>query len=406
MFATHDPDILHDAQCTHINESIIILHAWYPHMLWEVWNRIATQLFQYQVLERFLSKEHRFAIMQLQTHPGLDSVYHLSTVHDLVLSPFTNYPFVHLKSLMWNQTASLYARGINKPESFYDTLSYPQRMRNYKPMYAQSGDSDCLCIAETFWCGFDSEMSKDVKQLSSIFDGLGQHEFGEFSWDMARWYKWYFVETYGAVTAEQLALKTKPRLMFIQRRSWKRPWADLDSTIRDCLAYAGQDFECVVVFFEDLSHIEAVRTMQLADILIGVHGSGLVNGMFMNERATLLEIIPSHGPDYIMDKKSNGGSIMTWVFKHVPQRHAWFPLRDEEQEHVNLRDWQKPFNVSWKRLEPVVQYLLETEHDFCDRVIPQHLRNIKFGVGRKAFNDKSPLYPYRPSCNYYEYLTM
>ena len=137
MYATYDPDIL-NGQCLMINESMIILHAWYPHMLWEVWNRIATQLFQYQVLEQFLSKEHRFAIMQLQTPDGLEHTYNLGTVHDLLLSPFTNYPFVHLKSLMWNQTHSLFERGITKHVQFYDILNYPERMAQYKPAYTQS----------------------------------------------------------------------------------------------------------------------------------------------------------------------------------------------------------------------------------------------------------------------------
>ena len=138
MYATFDKNILNDDKCLMINESMIILHAWYPHMLWEVWNRIATQLFQYQVLEQFLSKEHRFAIMQLQTPYGLEHVYDLGTVHDLLLSPFTNYPFVHLKSLMWNQTQSLYQYGITKYVKFYEIKDYPQRMTHYKPMYQHS----------------------------------------------------------------------------------------------------------------------------------------------------------------------------------------------------------------------------------------------------------------------------
>lgn len=404
MYATYDPLIVSNGECLMVNESMIILHAWYPHMLWEVWNRIATQLFQYQVLEQFLSKEHRFAIMQLQTPYGLDSVYNLGTVHDLLLSPFTNYPFVHLKSLMWNQTNSLYEYGITKHVKFYDILDYPERMTHYEPMYSPKGD--CTCIEETFWCGFDQDLKKDVKQIPSIFDGLGQHEFGEFSWDMARWYKWYFIKTYGTVPQHMVDKKTKPRLLFIQRRSWKRVWANLEQTVRDCTIASHGLFECIILYFEDISHIQAIWTMQLTDILIGIHGSGLVNGIFMNERATLLEIIPRHGPDYLFNKRSSGGSIMTWIYKYVPQRHAWFPLLDEEQVHFYMRDWQKPFNVTWQRLEPVIKYLLETPHDFCPKIIPKNLKDIDFGIGKKDFPVKSPLYPYRPSCNSYEYLTM
>lgn len=265
---------------------------------------------------------------------------------------------------------------------------------------------DCICFPETFWCGFDDKLERDVKQLPSIFDGLGQHEFGEFSWDMARWYKWYFLSTFGGVPDDMLKKKTKPRILFIQRRSWKRVWDNLNRTVADCNAASNGAFECEIIFFEDMSHIEAIWTMQLTDILVGIHGSGLVNAIFMEERATLLEVIPGHGPDYLFDRKSNGGSIMTWIFKHVPQRHAWFPLRDDEQEHHWQRDWQKPFNVTWERLEPVIDYLMETEHDFCPKMTPAHLERIKFAIGRKTFPEKSPLYPYRPSCNSYEYLTM
>eukprot|EP01083_Nonionella_stella_P202436 739544_1 len=148
--------------------------------------------------------------------------------------------------------------------------------------------------------------------------------------------------------------------------------------------------------------------MQLTDILIGIHGSGLVNGIFMNERATILEIIPKHGPDYLYNKRSKGGSgsIMTWIFARVPQRHSWFPLLDNEQIHVYMRDWQKPFTVTWKRLEPAIKYLLEVPHDFCPKMVPQNLKNMNFAVGNKEFPIKSPLYKYRPTCNNYEYLTM
>ena len=132
MYATYDSNIISSNKCLMINEDIIILHAWYPHMLWEVWNRIATQLFQYQVLEQFLSKNHRFAIMQLQNG------YNLGTVHDLLLSPFTDYPFAHLKSLMFNQTRSLFAKGITKNVRFYDVIDYPARMAQYEPVYQQS----------------------------------------------------------------------------------------------------------------------------------------------------------------------------------------------------------------------------------------------------------------------------
>ncbi len=268
-------------------------------------------------------------------------------------------------------------------------------------------EGDCTCIEEVFWCGFDQELRKDVKQVPSIFDGLGQHEFGEFSWDMARWYKWYFIKTYGGVPSSMHEKKTKPRLVFIQRRSWKRIWANLNQTVKDCTIASQGLFECVIIYFEDISHIEAIWTMQITDILIGIHGSGLVNGIFMNERATLLEIIPSHGPDYILNKKSKrGGSIMTWIFKNVPQRHAWFPLLDNEQEHNYLRDWQKPFRVTWERLEPAIKYLLEVPHDFCPKIIPKHLVEMNFNVGKKEFPQKSPLYKYRPTCNSYEYLTM
>lgn len=224
---------------------------------------------------------------------------------------------------------------------------------------------------------------------------------------MARWYKWYFIKTYGRVPQYMLDKKTKPRLYFIQRRSWKRVWDNLDQTVEDCNIASKGLYECIIIFFEDLSHIEAIWTMQITDILIGIHGSGLVNGIFMNERATLLEIIPRHGPDYILNEDSKkGGSIMTWIFKNVPQRHAWFPLLDDEQQHHYLRDWQKPFNVTWERLEPAIQYLLEIPHDFCPKIIPKNLQDMNFNVGNKEFPEKSPLYKYRPTCNSFQYLTM
>ena len=122
MHARYDPNInikIKNNECTMIDESIIILHAWYPHMLWEVWNRIATQLFQYQVLDRFLSKNHRFAIMNLHN-------IELTAVHDLLLSPFTDYPFVHLHDLMENQTKPLFKK------YWSNTLEYYKLKWNHK----------------------------------------------------------------------------------------------------------------------------------------------------------------------------------------------------------------------------------------------------------------------------------
>lgn len=392
MYAEWEEDIISAQKCGMIDESLIILHAWYPHMLWEVLVRIATPLFQYQVFEQFLSKEHRFAIMQLK-------LYDLSTVHDLLLSPFTNYPFVHLQDLMDNQTASLYPRGINLEIEYFKEHDFQQRKKEYKPQYSQIGD--CTCFSQIFWCGFDQQMEKSVKQLPTVFDFLGSHEFGDFAWDMARFYKWYIRETYGPLPLQMIQEKKRPRVIFIQRRTWRRPWIDINQTVHDC-QQSQTYFDCKIIFFEDFTHIESIWNMQLCDILVGIHGSGLVNGMFMNEMATVLEIIPFRAPDYA----PHSGTIMQWIFKRSPQRHAWFPLKSNEQQHQRLRDWQKPFYLSWERLAPILEYLLKTPHDFCDRMIPKHLRMMEFKIGHKTFSKKSPLFSYAPKCNSYEYLTM
>lgn len=150
-----------------------------------------------------------------------------------------------------------------------------------------------------------------------------------------------------------------------------------------------------------MTHIEAIWNMSVIDVLVGIHGSGLVNGIFMNERATMLEIIPVRAPGYAMQS----GTIMTWIYSRVPQRHAFFPLKDYEQKHDLLRDWQKPFNLTWERIEPFLTYLFDTSHDFCKHDIPQSLKDEKFKVAPKAFNKKSALYPYRPTCNNFTYVT-
>ena len=112
----------------------------------------------------------------------------------------------------------------------------------------------------------------------------------------------------------------------------------------------------------DMTHIETIWNMSLVDVLVGIHGSGLVNGIFMNERASMLEIIPVKAPGYATHK----GTIMTWIYGRVPQRHAFFPLKPDEQKHELLRDWQKPFNLTWNRIEPFLSYLFDTPHDYVE----------------------------------------
>ena len=81
-------------------------------------------------------------------------------------------------------------------------------------------------------------------------------------------------------------------------------------------------------------------------------------------------------------------------------------MADNEQAHELLRDWQKPFVLSWKRIEPAIKFLMENEHDFCKKEISRELQAMKFAIGAKDFAKKSPLFKYRPSCDSYEYLTM
>ena len=154
------------------------------------------------------------------------------------------------------------------------------------------------------------------------------------------------------------------------------------------------------MFEIDMTHIETIWNMSLVDVLVGIHGSGLVNGIFGPETSSMLEIIPVNAPNYARGK----GTIMQWIYKHVPQRHAWFKLNEDEQPFQNNRDWQKPFTLKWERLKKFLLYLIDTPNDFCDHKIPQELKNDQFFMGYKEFSNIAPMHQYKPSCGNTTYL--
>ena len=142
--------------------------------------------------------------------------------------------------------------------------------------------------------------------------------------------------------------------------------------------------------------------MSVTDILVGIHGSGLVNGIFMPELSTVLEIIPVQMPKY----GSHKGTIMRWIFDRVPQRIGYFPLLPYEQKHEKLRDWQKPFNIKWERLKVFLDYLMITPNDYCPHKIPNELARMNFSIGiRKRFSKRSPLFDKKPKCGNIQSLT-
>ena len=81
----------------------MIIHAWYPHMLWEVWMRIAMQLYEYYS-KGILAKDVIFALMLLDSHDF--------SFHDWMLGPFTNYPLLSVQTLIEN-TSGAFVDGIN-----------------------------------------------------------------------------------------------------------------------------------------------------------------------------------------------------------------------------------------------------------------------------------------------------
>jgi len=83
----------------------------------------------------------------------------------------------------------------------------------------------------------------------------------------------------------------EPCITIIKRRG-NRQWVDV-SALKRTIKDAVSGFEIVDVFLEDMTIKSQINLMRRTRILIGAHGSGLINAMFMQPNRGVIEISPN-----------------------------------------------------------------------------------------------------------------
>ena len=72
---------------------------------------------------------------------------------------------------------------------------------------------------------------------------------------------------------------------------------------------------------EELDICDQVRIAHSADILIGVHGAGLVHSWWMRESGVLLELTKLDRPTYKVLAGVIGRKYYSVILKNSPQKH-------------------------------------------------------------------------------------
>jgi Glycosyltransferase 61 len=90
------------------------------------------------------------------------------------------------------------------------------------------------------------------------------------------------------------AAEERDQIVYISRANSKnRPLANeqqLEEKLR-------ADWNCQVVHMEELSHVEQLKLVQRARIIIGPHGAGLTASLFAPQTTTLIELLPNRYPN-------------------------------------------------------------------------------------------------------------
>ena len=86
--------------------------------------------------------------------------------------------------------------------------------------------------------------------------------------------------------------ETTKKIVFIKRRKEKRSIINEEQLIKELKnRYTYEVFD---VYFEDLSFVDQVNIVCGCNLLVGCHGAGFTNLLFMNENSNVLDLVPEH----------------------------------------------------------------------------------------------------------------
>merc|ERR1712228_824425 len=122
----------------------------------------------------------------------------------------------------------------------------------------------------------------------------------------------------------------KAMIGLINRRNHGK-WLNIDDVEENCIANAVGYICKIIRIFEIKRPIELLWIMNEIDILIGFHSNSLVQaGLWLPHKSSIVEILPANPLPSWMNFP---GSVLQWMLRKIPQRHAWFQLFDHENHH-------------------------------------------------------------------------
>ncbi|KAJ0962769.1 hypothetical protein J5N97_027891 [Dioscorea zingiberensis] len=188
----------------------------------------------------------------------------------------------------------------------------------------------------------------------------------------------YSLEREMAIRLEENIVK-KPRLMIIARK-WSRSFTNIGEIVRMA---EGLGFEAVVAECDVKSNLtEFAKTMNSFDVLMGVHGAGLTNLVFLPSNAIVIQVVPLGGLGGLSWEDFGRPSIdmklrylqyeisedESTLIEEYPKDHPVFkdPSSIKKQGWLSLREIyliKQNVKLDVKRFKGVLLKALELLHD-------------------------------------------
>ena len=378
----------------HVDISLIIIHAHFPTMMWEGFTRILSPLFEYFILTPLLFENYNYLFVVM-----LPDDKTLSNFHHIFIEPFTNFDaildYISLLNSNYNDLIGLTKKWNKTRNDYnpYEWLNYSHR----KLLHQSANNNSMFCFKEIYFCGLKS------KGLPSIIE----HEKDNsnevpLSRDISRFLKWYYirhkynirrteVDTYGENTIVNVLLINRNES---NPKRKNRIWLNINEFVSDCNRYINETLQiklsCQVIYFENntMTIKDTISALTNTDVLIGYHGSGLTNAIFLREyKSLLIELLPYKLP-YFKTK------IMSWIFKFIPIRHITLQLKKHEnkqQAHMNI--FNSPFKIEFTRILPILLWNTKNNFNGFNDTLPQYLLDNGYKTYNKYYYNQSLLYP-------------
>jgi len=142
---------------------------------------------------------------------------------------------------------------------------------------------------------------------------------------------------------------SRPTVTFVGRKHYNgrtvgRVWTN-EKEVVDALASARNDLNVRLVYYEDIDFKEQIHIDRTTDIMVGMHGAGLVHALFLPRGSKVVEIFPR--------------SKRRWGYRNIAQ-YRGFVYNDfrggrdgaHESKTIEVSEWLQYFNKKFPAQKP------------------------------------------------------